>query len=63
MDKMRNAINLRSYAQKRPIDEYKDEGFRAFSNFVGESSYRITESLFSIRPALSVQTSVQKEYV
>lgn len=60
MDKMRNAINLRSYAQKRPIDEYKDEAFKAFSSFIGESAYRITESLFSIRPALSVKTSIQK---
>lgn len=59
MDKMRSAINLRSYAQKRPIDEYKDEGYKAFSNFIGECAFRISESLFSIRPALTVDVSQQ----
>lgn len=59
MDKMRSAINLRSYAQKRPIDEYKDEGYKAFSNFIGECAFRISESLFSIRPALAVDVSQQ----
>ena len=58
MDKMRNAIGLRSYAQRRPIDEYKDEGYRAFSNLIAVVSEAITTSLVTLRPHTAIRPAV-----
>ena len=36
MDQLRQGINLRAYAQRNPVDEYKNEAFDMFSQMIGE---------------------------
>jgi preprotein translocase subunit SecA len=36
MDELKEGIHLRSYAQKDPLLEYKQEAFKLFVNFIGE---------------------------
>lgn len=55
MDKLRGAISLRSYAQKKPVEEYKEEGYQAFYNFMSLMSLRVTETLVSVRPTVIYQ--------
>lgn len=55
MDKMRNAIGLRGYGQKQPVDEYKDEGYKAFCNLISVVSYDILLTLCSLRPIVQYE--------
>lgn len=55
MDKMRNAIGLRGYGQKQPVDEYKDEGYKAFCNLISSVSYEILLSLCLLRPVIQYE--------
>ena len=36
MDQLRQGINLRAYAQRNPVDEYKNEAFDMFQQMISE---------------------------
>jgi preprotein translocase subunit SecA len=46
---LREGINLRSYAQKDPLIEYKNEGYRLFDNMIKEVGENISERLFKVK--------------
>ena len=49
MEELRDAVYLRSYAQKNPLLEYKVEGFEQFDRLIGEIKTGIAKKLFKIR--------------
>ncbi len=46
MDHLRSTINLRAYAQKDPLVEYKHEAFRMFSELMQEINQEILMNMF-----------------
>ncbi len=46
MDQLKEGIGLRAYGQKDPLIEYKQEGFRAFSEMLGRIDQEIIEIVF-----------------
>jgi preprotein translocase subunit SecA len=46
MDNLRSSINLRAYAQKDPLMEYKQEAFKIFSSFMAEVNQEIMTNMF-----------------
>ncbi|WP_174274185.1 preprotein translocase subunit SecA [Sphingomonas bacterium] len=49
LDALRQVIHLRSYAQKTPINEYKQEGFALFERMLSDIREDVTRSLSQIR--------------
>jgi preprotein translocase subunit SecA len=49
MEALREAVYLRSYAQKNPLTEYKVEGFQIFDRMIGEIRQEIASRLHLIR--------------
>jgi preprotein translocase subunit SecA len=49
MEALREAVYLRSYAQKNPLTEYKVEGFRIFENMIEDIRQEIASRLHLIR--------------
>ncbi|NIJ06848.1 preprotein translocase subunit SecA [Sphingomonas vulcanisoli] len=49
LDALRQVIHLRSYAQKTPINEYKQEGFALFEKMLSDIREDVTRSLSHIR--------------
>ncbi|MEI8092708.1 MAG: preprotein translocase subunit SecA [Spirochaetales bacterium] len=49
MEELRDAVYLRTYAQKNPLLEYKVEGFEMFDRLIGEIKTTIAKKLFKIR--------------
>lgn len=49
MDYLRQSINLRGYAQKNPIHEYKKEAFALFQKFLSDIKYKVISRICSIR--------------
>ncbi len=49
MDHIKEGINLRAYAQKDPLTEYKKESFNLFEVLKGEVKRSIVKSLFTVR--------------
>jgi preprotein translocase subunit SecA len=46
MDQLKEGIGLRAYGQKDPLIEYKQEGFRAFTEMLGRINQEILEIVF-----------------
>ena len=46
MDQLKEGIGLRAYGQKDPLIEYKQEGFRAFTEMLGRIDEEILEIVF-----------------
>jgi preprotein translocase subunit SecA len=46
MDLLKEGIGLRAYGQKDPLIEYKQEGFRAFTELLGQIDREIVELVF-----------------
>jgi preprotein translocase subunit SecA len=46
MDQLKEGIGLRAYGQKDPLIEYKQEGFRAFTDMLARTSEEILEIIF-----------------
>jgi preprotein translocase subunit SecA len=46
MDNLRSSINLRAYAQKDPLMEYKQEAFKIFSSLMAEINQEIMNNMF-----------------
>ena len=49
MEALREAVYLRSYAQKNPLTEYKVEGFQIFENMIDDIRQQIASRLHLIR--------------
>jgi len=51
MDRLKEGIYLRGYAQRDPITEYKKEAYQMFENFLNEFKYGVLRSIFNIQLA------------
>lgn len=48
MDQLRQGINLRAYAQRNPVDEYKNEAFDMFQQMISEIQYETIRLMFRV---------------
>jgi preprotein translocase subunit SecA len=48
LDQLRLGINLRSYGQKNPLMEYKNEAFTAFTNMLESFEVQLIERVFKV---------------
>jgi preprotein translocase subunit SecA len=55
LDKLRNGINLRAYAQKDPIMEYKKEAFILYEDMILRAEELIVSQLSRINIDISTQ--------
>jgi preprotein translocase subunit SecA len=53
MEALREAVYLRSYAQKNPLTEYKVEGFQIFDRMIGDIRQEIASRLHLVRIQLA----------
>ncbi len=61
LDELREAVYLRSYAQKNPLLEYKLEGFKAFDEMLGEIRVTVARKMFAVRAeGMEVRTTGQR---
>jgi preprotein translocase subunit SecA len=49
MEALREAVYLRSYAQKNPLIEYKNEGFEIFDRMVEDIEISVSRKIFRVR--------------
>ncbi|MDA3850368.1 MAG: preprotein translocase subunit SecA, partial [Spirochaetaceae bacterium] len=49
LEALREAVYLRSYAQKNPLVEYKNEGFNIFSELIDEMRISIARKVFRVK--------------
>ena len=49
MDHLRDGINLRSYGEKKPLTEFKREGFSMFEEMIHNFKFEVNETLFRVR--------------
>jgi preprotein translocase subunit SecA len=49
LDALREAVSLRSYAQKNPLAEYKREGFEIFSQLNEDVKIAVTRKVFKVK--------------
>jgi len=56
MDYLKTGVRLRGYAQKDPLVEYKNEGFRLFENLLSDISEKYITNLFQIQIQDSFET-------
>ncbi|MPN65127.1 Protein translocase subunit SecA [bioreactor metagenome] len=49
MDELRKGINLRAYANTKPIDAYKQEGFDMFENMIAAIQTDTVRRIFTVR--------------
>ena len=61
MDYLREGIGLVGYAQKKPIDEYKREGFEMFTDLMFRISKEATSTFFRAQFGSEVPKPVQRE--
>ena len=50
LDNLRDGVRLRSYAQKDPLVEYRNEGFEMFQKLMGQFEYNLVRKIFRIQP-------------
>ena len=58
MDHLRQGINLRSYGERRPLVEFKNEGFRVFKQMIFSFKAEVLEKLFRIQAVKEERTNV-----
>ncbi len=58
MEGLREAVNLRSYAQRNPLVEYKLEGFQLFDTLLDDMAHLLVARIFKVR--LRQDTPLQK---
>jgi len=56
MDRMKESIFMRAYAEKDPKIEYKQEGFRMFSEMLDLIEDKVTDTIFKIRLEAGTRT-------
>jgi len=60
MNALKESVSLRSYAQKDPLIEYKNEGFELFLEMMDEIKVRIVRLMFTFKPTKESGEQVQK---
>jgi len=60
LEALREAVYLRSYAQKNPLVEYKNEGFSIFSELIDDMRIAIARKVFNVR--IKVRDDRPKRY-
>jgi preprotein translocase subunit SecA len=60
MDELRRAVNLRSYAQKDPLNEYKTEAYRAFSDLMGQLREDVCRKLFRLASSMEALEALMR---
>jgi preprotein translocase subunit SecA len=63
LDALRQVIHLRSYAQKKPIDEYKQEAFLLFERLLVAIREDVTTKLMRAQLQLQAPTPVFPEFI
>lgn len=58
LDHLRMGINLRGYAQRDPLNEYKAEAFGLFQAMMNDYRYEVTHALLSLAVAPSEELSL-----
>jgi len=53
MDYLRESVGLRAYGQKRPLDEYKREGFEMFQMMLERFNFEALKRFFEVEPVSS----------
>jgi len=53
MDYLRESVGLRAYGQKRPLDEYKREGFEMFQMMLERFNFEALKRFFEVEPISS----------
>lgn len=61
MEALREAVSLRSYAQKNPLVEYKNEGFSMFNLMVSEIPLILSSKIFNVRIENAENSQKSKE--
>ena len=67
MDHLREGINLRSYGEKKPLTEFKKEGFKHFEEVIIAMRQEAIEKLFVVKiledppPQASSSYNIQKQ--
>jgi preprotein translocase subunit SecA len=61
MEGLREAVNLRSYAQRNPLVEYKLEGFQLFDNLLDDMAHLLVARIFKVR--LREDTKPQRQQI
>lgn len=56
MDRLKESIFLRSFAEKDPKVEYKREGYKMFEEMLSSVQHRVTDTVFKVRLAANEQT-------
>ena len=59
MSQLRESVSLRSYGQRDPLMEYKQEAFQLFSSLLGTISHNILNTLFKIQ--IQTDTNIKAE--
>jgi preprotein translocase subunit SecA len=65
MDYLRSSIGLRGYAQKNPIQEYKEESFKMFNELLDNINTDIVRALCTVqinqKPAEEIKQTMQQD--
>lgn len=60
LEGLREAVSLRTYSQKNPLTEYKNDGFNVFYDMLDEIRTTIISRLFKVRVQLSPEAQAQR---
>jgi preprotein translocase subunit SecA len=63
LDALRQVIHLRSYAQKKPIDEYKQEAFVLFERLLVEIREEVTRMLMRVQVQMEEAPPVLPDFI
>ncbi len=61
MDHLKEGINLRSYGEKKPLNEFKQEGFKIFKAMLSAIHQESMEKLFQVK-AVKAPTQMSSNY-
>jgi len=62
MNALKESVNLRAYAQKDPIVEYKNEGFELFIEMMDEIKIKIVRLMFTFQPKRDTSQQAQASH-
>ena len=63
MDRLRDGIGLRGYAQKDPLVEYKKESYRMFQSLLGAIEENVLSTIFKIQVVKKVESPMENKNI
>ncbi|TMV10703.1 preprotein translocase subunit SecA [Arenibacterium halophilum] len=64
LEHLRSVVGFRGYAQRDPLNEYKNEGFALFENMLDSLRLTVTQTLSSLRlPSEDEQRKMMEDYL